>query len=140
MLDGLADRQDLSAWYPNAGVSHFSSSDRDAIEMLERMFHKSTIFGLEQDRSVYWPGTGRLQITGVLCTPLFCTLAKNSDEVKVNREALGRGETETVVVPDCEVSPHGVVWSLRPAMDENDWQGYSPRFMRMIEGLGPVKW
>lgn len=97
------------------------------IELHESASDRETMLSLTTDAAITWPKPGRLSVEFFMITPLFCTLATNIKDVRVNRRNVEARATEYLVLPDYTVSKMVVRWELSPQGSHNNWRGYWPK-------------
>lgn len=94
-MKDMPDPDDPCTWPPDTRFPI-----REIVRIWSALVDMRGMFAMAHDRSLSWPRPGNLQVIGVLDTPLYCSMARNSREVFESLRALERGEIDTVVWPD----------------------------------------
>lgn len=101
--------------------------------MVHLYFNRDVLKTLELESSRIWPRPGNLRVDFSVTTPLYFTMARNSEALALNRRAILAGEKVAVVNPDCDAADDLVLWSLEPTQDPNNWRGYFPKVFQIVE-------
>ncbi|KAK4897349.1 hypothetical protein LTR27_004869 [Elasticomyces elasticus] len=120
LLDGRVDLLDPTTWSTSSGKA-------EAVKMAQ-MFDMDILFELELGIRQDWPASGRLMVQGLLCTPLWCSMASNSDEFRASRRVWEVDDTQAVVRPLYEMSDEKAWWCLRRNGSEKNWRSHGARF------------
>ncbi|KAK4550344.1 hypothetical protein LTR36_003311 [Oleoguttula mirabilis] len=116
---GMIGLEDVDGEMPSQGQ----------MEANQSMFHRDTFLALATDDSVKWPKPGHLEILFFCTTPLYCTLAANSEEVMESRRAFQTGLARDLVLLEHENSTEVVYWVLGAQDEENSWRGFWPEML-----------
>ncbi|KAK5736128.1 hypothetical protein LTR17_007650 [Elasticomyces elasticus] len=81
------------------------------------MFDRDTLFGLLDEVPI-------TQVSGCVVVPLWNSMARNSADIRANRQAWGEGVMEKVVLPEYENSTTLVQARLFHTKCENGWNGF----------------
>ncbi|KAK5124239.1 hypothetical protein LTR85_001942 [Meristemomyces frigidus] len=95
----------------------------------QSLFHRDTLLGLERDKSIPWPRAGKLKLWFYTTTPLYCTLAANSNQVMESRRAFDAGAAGDLVLPEYKKSAESVLWALEAREGDGTWRGYWPEML-----------
>ncbi|KAK4897788.1 hypothetical protein LTR27_004560 [Elasticomyces elasticus] len=111
-LQEFPDMNDHYSWPPlESPEKAFALASR-----LDVMFDRDTLFGS-------WEEVPITQVSGCVVVPLWSSMARNSKEIRANRQDWRTGISE-VVIPQCEISTTFVQARLFHRPCENGWNGF----------------
>ncbi|KAK5695212.1 hypothetical protein LTR97_008718 [Elasticomyces elasticus] len=112
-LTGFPDVRDPYTWPPFDTL-------REAFTLpwkVDIMLDRDTLFGL-------WDEVPITQVSDCVVVPLWSSMARNSADIRANRQAWGEGAMEKVVLPTYDSSTTLVQARLFHTKCENGWNGF----------------
>ncbi|KAK4952469.1 hypothetical protein LTR10_009275 [Elasticomyces elasticus] len=112
-LNGFAYMHDPYTWPPcESPGKAFAMASR-----LHAMFDRDTLFG-------FWDEVPITEVSGCVVVPSWSSMARNSADIRANRQDWQKGVVEKVVEPEYDISTTFVQARLYHKKCENGWNGF----------------